>query len=427
MSAVASRPQHLPGTRQSSINNAAHPLVAGVLAVLCSFAALDILALRTRFFTSSSPGFSLPEDHHKYIYMAQHNPLDFHIAPFCYRIVTPLLAKLLPFSLETNFFLIAFVSTWLSALLVFAICRHYKLSYSYAFIGMLLFLSATLSSKIMISDFWLSDPLALLLITLAFYLAILRKPLAFALVLAIGVATRETVLLVAVLYYTLQATQIIDRRALARFFLVTVPALLTIFALHIAIPARNSDPSYRRTLPRQDWVVHYGSYQPDTISSAAHQFIHNFFSISYEIHILGRGLNAIGLSLVLLAIIGGYKQPTLFVRYVPFLLLSYCQFYVWDTTRYIASMMPALVVLAVFGLAFLVSHIRRVHPLFFVAIPVVILLSNMISTSSDPPGDAIQCALLVLFALAVALLTVAGQPRSGAGRRRTAARASRQG
>jgi hypothetical protein len=49
-----------------------------------------IIFSRTELFIESHQDFIKPWDHHKYIFMAQH-PMQFHIAPFCWRIVQLLL------------------------------------------------------------------------------------------------------------------------------------------------------------------------------------------------------------------------------------------------------------------------------------------------------------------------------------------------
>src|SRR3990172_6901681 len=69
-----------------------------------------ILLLRTDIITYKHPNFLCHWDLHKYIYMATQNPFDFHIAPFCWRVVNSLLAKMLPFDFQCNFFIVIFVA-----------------------------------------------------------------------------------------------------------------------------------------------------------------------------------------------------------------------------------------------------------------------------------------------------------------------------
>jgi hypothetical protein len=392
---------------------AAHPRAETAAAAVFSFITLVALTARTTLLTTSSPQFAKPYDHHKYIYMAEHNPLDFHIWPYCYRIVTPLLAKFLPFGLENNFFLIAFCSVWLSALLVFLICRHYKCSFLFAFIGMCLFLSTGLTTKLLLQDFWISDPLALGLVTLALYLAIRRQALAFAIVLLVGAGTRENVLLAAVFYYTLHATRLIDRRAFIQFCLVTLPSLVGYAALHLAIATRNSDPAYLRTLPYADRMVHNGNSKVDTAGVLIHRLVHNALSASYDVHTVRLAVTAVGLSLVLAAAIGAWRQPVLLVRYLPFLLLTYLQLYLWGTSRYIATMVPPFIVLAVGGLALLASRLSGERVLVLLVVPLAPLLANLLARSAENPSLRIQLLIAVLSALLIGALAVARAPHRG--------------
>ena len=39
-------------------------------------------------------------------------------APFCWRIMTPLLAKTLPFDIQTNFLVLAFAGVWLTGVAI---------------------------------------------------------------------------------------------------------------------------------------------------------------------------------------------------------------------------------------------------------------------------------------------------------------------
>ena len=62
-----------------------------------------------------------------------------HEAPWCWRPLTPLLASLLPFSLLTNFRVLAFLSDWLSLALLYGILRKFALPYGLSLMGMVMY------------------------------------------------------------------------------------------------------------------------------------------------------------------------------------------------------------------------------------------------------------------------------------------------
>lgn len=113
------------------------------LLILALSAILTILLyLKTDVMNYSHEHFQQPWDHHKYIWMAINN-LDFHIAPFCWRIFVPLIASILPFELHINFKLITLISVTLTGSLVYKI-------------GLLIFDDKILSLSMMLAYFSIS-------------------------------------------------------------------------------------------------------------------------------------------------------------------------------------------------------------------------------------------------------------------------------
>ena len=49
-------------------------------------------------------------------------------APFCWRIMSPLLAKVLPFDIQTNFFVLAFAGVWLAGVAVYYMAKAFSFS-----------------------------------------------------------------------------------------------------------------------------------------------------------------------------------------------------------------------------------------------------------------------------------------------------------
>src|SRR5271169_2519084 len=108
-----------PATPSKSPAATPAPLGSGwrelVAIVLMCVAMLGMVYLRTYRITRADDVFRQPYDHHKFIYMAEHNALDFHIAPFCWRLLNPLLASWLPFHTDTNFLVLMLAEILLTA------------------------------------------------------------------------------------------------------------------------------------------------------------------------------------------------------------------------------------------------------------------------------------------------------------------------
>jgi len=48
--------------------------------------------------------------------------------PFCWRIMTPLLAKILPFDIQTNFLMLAFAGVWLTGVAIYNMAKAFSFS-----------------------------------------------------------------------------------------------------------------------------------------------------------------------------------------------------------------------------------------------------------------------------------------------------------
>jgi len=70
------------------------------------------------------PNWEAGHDHKVYLLMAESGiscnvPPAQPEPPFCWRIMTPLLAKILPFDIQTNFLVLAFAGVWLTGVAVY--------------------------------------------------------------------------------------------------------------------------------------------------------------------------------------------------------------------------------------------------------------------------------------------------------------------
>lgn len=229
-----------------------------VVVVVIAFVLTAVVLCRANIISYEHPDFPKAWDHHKYIRMTEGGPFDFHIAPFCWRIATPLFARMLPFSTETNFLVISFISVWMTGVLIYALARKFSFSRFYAFIAVLMYYSLRWAARFDLQDFWLPDALASCLILLSMYSIVAQKELLLMLTLFFGVAVKESVLFVAPLYYTMNATKPFDFKLVRNALFLIAPSIVLLVAIRLLVPQMNNDEHYLSSIPqnlRSGWGV----------------------------------------------------------------------------------------------------------------------------------------------------------------------------
>jgi hypothetical protein len=188
--------------------------------------------------------FAQPWDHHKYIYIAQHGPLGFHIAPFCWRFLHPVVAGSLPWTLDVNFMALAMLETFLAGILIYYLGRAAGFSQAASIMALLVFYSIPEAVKGPLSAPWGVDQMSRMFVLAGFLLLVKDKPGLSSIALAAGVCAKETVVITAPLYYCWTARKWIDTRQFARATLFALPVLATYMGVKLIIPAWNADPAY---------------------------------------------------------------------------------------------------------------------------------------------------------------------------------------
>jgi hypothetical protein len=199
--------------------------------------------------TTDSAGFRGVGDDHVYLYMTAHPVGSFHIAPWCWRILVPLLVRWLPVSPQAGYTAIALTTVTLTGVILYLILRNWGFAEGFALLGLLLYFSFGYVAKFNLKDFWLTDSTAFFLASAAILALQRRRTSVFAACLLLGVLAKESVIFVAPLYYTFEARRRWDPGVLARAFLLAAPAVAALVALRIAVPAWNSVPAYVAGLP----------------------------------------------------------------------------------------------------------------------------------------------------------------------------------
>ncbi|MFX1477327.1 MAG: hypothetical protein ACFFCI_04275 [Promethearchaeota archaeon] len=130
------------------------------------------------------------------------------VAPFCYRPLMPLLAGILPFDLKTSYFLINFISVYLTGILLYFTLRI-QFSRLLSIVGLFFFCFLNYIEAIYraISFFYFSpfyhiyfyeiynvDTLSILFLMICFYCILSSKNSLYSVFLVLGILTKETIL-----------------------------------------------------------------------------------------------------------------------------------------------------------------------------------------------------------------------------------------
>ena len=357
------------------------------------------LRVRTDALTYDHPRFFNPWDHHKYIWMATNGPFDFHVAPFCWRVGTPLLAAVLPFDVEKNFMILSYISLWLTGVAMYYLARRFGFSRETAFTGMIAFFSIGWAVKANLYNIFKPDPPAFFLVTLAMYCIAARRDLLYAVTLAVGVVFKESVLFVVPLYYTLIAKKAFDMRLLLRTIGLALPAIGIFIAIRLLIPMKNEDYFYLSTLPEALQQVQLGRSTFDLGWLWREIGLERLKSISPE-SLLQYTVGTFGVVAGLMPLFAIKKNLGLLARFSPFMILVYAQImFATNDTRLLALGFPVVILMALNG-ADVIAQYMKVK-VVTIALLFGVLLSLLLVRTSMLFLPGIYEAVLFLMYLSV--------------------------
>jgi hypothetical protein len=372
---------------------------------------VGLIATRTEFLLADHPAFNNPWDHHKYIWMATEATFDFHIAPFCWRIGLPALVKIMPLPVQWNFILITVISIWLTGVMIYYLVKVYHRSPSYDWIAMLIYFSSGWATKAPLVKMWLPDALSFCLSVLIFYCIITQKAWWFAGLLLIGVTVKESALFMAPLYYTFSARTLFDIKVLKRWVLLILPAILTLIAIRMAIPALNDNPTYLQRFPetlrfvqRESSSYHYGQLFKQVVQERLQDL---------SFHALNRyTVGTFGVLAMLLPFFAIRENARLLVRVLPFLGLVYAQLlFAVNTERLLIAGLPAIIVLAVNGVKTLVK-VLNIPVISLAGLPVVLMGLNLLRLSEVSASVDMQALVFILYVALLCQYTIWRKSRS---------------
>lgn len=367
-----------------------------------ALAIVGLLFIRTDALTPAHPGFAAPADHHKYIHMAENPLFQFHIAPYAWRVGVPLAARILPFGTEVDFRLITLLCLWATGIAVYYLGRAAGFSPPLAVTGMLLYAGMGWTTKYLLFNFWLPDAAAILLVVLLIYCILTDRDVWFAILLLPGVAVKESVLFAAPLYLTLRERIGSRPRFGLRWLGLTAPALLLLVGLRIGIPAWNEDSSYLQALP--------AVLSPGDTDAARY----NYWELLREIGawrlqnptpemLLAYTVGTFGVPAVVLPLLAPRRNGPLLLAWAPFLLMVYAQvFLATDTQRLLVLGFPALLILALHGLAQMLRALRA-SPAAALLLPLAILALGLVDSTRFTVSSTLQAAVLGAYLLLLVL------------------------
>ncbi len=382
----------------------------GGFLIPCGIAAVVVaaLALRVQPMIQPHPSYLMLGDHHKYAYMAENGPLSFHVAPFCWRPGLPAVVRALPFDTQTGFGFLTILILWANGVVVYYLTRATGRGAAVSLFAMLTFLATGWATKYPLFNFWLPDPAALLLVTLIVLCAYTDRLFAGALLLAVGVLLKESVLFAGPLLLTVPCLGPSRRRQLLKGAAAVAPAAALLLAMRFAVPARNNDPAYMMGLPQHLTEVDEGRTSYDYVEQLQRVSGNRWRDLNCRTleSVHSYTVGSFGVLPLCLALAAPRRNARLLWRASPFLLLVYMQLLVaTDTQRLLVLAMPIVVLMAVNGLEALVRG-WRLSVVGTLAFPATIIAMNLwrsvrMAGPSIAEGETLAGLFLVLWLMTV--------------------------
>jgi hypothetical protein len=388
----------------------ARPLFEYPLVLAASSLCVLAIGLRVDLKTVGTAAFADPGwDRHLYREMASRGLFHFHIAPYCWRVLVPALAKLLPASHQAGFATVTFVSLAAIGPALYWLVRGAEASRAVAVAVALLYYSLGWGPRFVACDFWVPDAAAMLLTVLAMGAIVRRQWLTAAAVLAVGVLAKESVLFVAPLAYTWHARRLIDWPLARTTLFVAAPALLLLVAVRLGIPAQNDDSAYLSSMPPE--ISRFPElYQSYTYPDRFHDIVVEDRWPHREWHDLDRYfLDPFGLPILVLGLAGAAVRPGRVSRLLPFVVLVYAQLlFAADTQRLLVLSFVAVALLAPPVLSYL-SRTLRLSEWSWAAVAAALFVASLRDANHFSARNLEQTAVIL-----VTVAVLAGAARADA-------------
>ncbi len=315
-----------------------------------------------------------------YIAMAE-QPLVQHPTPYCYRVLVPTLARLLPLDLTTSFFALTFFFMVGTGVLVYYLLREMGMDRFISLLGLPLFYGLNWGARFAFFDFRLTDP-ALFFLSALTLLLLLKGRLWLAVVtLSLATLAKESALFLLPFAYTLRARKIVDVAAAARALFVGIIPVAVLLVLRWTIPGEYDPSALWSTIGRS------------RIESGMAGFVR------------GATVGTWGVGLLIVALFSGRQGRDWLVRSAPFLALVYLQpFFAINVDRLLVLGFLATVPLACMGWERVMGHfhLSRWMVVGYASIAYFLLLAKKGNNYNSPSPEQ-ELLLLAVWTLVVFL------------------------
>jgi hypothetical protein len=348
-----------------------------VTAIICALFVF-VLVRGVDLMTSDHPAFSEGGDHMHYIAMAQ-EPGGVYQAPFCYRILTPALVRLMPFGTADSFYFLSLAFLVGTGVLVYYLVLETAGERGLALAAIALFYSLSAGPKFCIYDFWLTEPALFFFGTLSFYLLLRGHDIWLSIALTLAVLSKESALFILPLVYTLRARRPLDRGAALRAAAVAVLPVLAFIAVRLSIPS----------LDQPGPLELFRSIGIPRLTEGLAGFIR------------GGTVGTWGVLIPALVLLSGRKGAGMLLRALPFLVLVYMQpLFAGNVDRLLVLAFPAVLPVSIAGLRSARERfgLERWMTAGFVLLPFILV---SIKRGYHPPSPEQQLAVLAGWTLIV--------------------------
>jgi hypothetical protein len=319
--------------------------------------------------------------HHHYIAMSQESPLNYDIAPFCWRVFLPLIAYILPFDPLYTYLLVSFISLWCMSILIFIIFKSYGLSWQYALVGSFLFLSTVWLTRYGLIEFWDINSLAYLVIIIGIYLIRNNNLVGFLILVGIGSLIKETTLFLIPLYYTMNQKKFVGKKTellLKTAFFSFIPIFIFIF-LRLNINPTND---YNFFTELYNSIIHRFETFIGFKSTLNYELIDNQGQvITAMINVYRLTFGALGV-LAIFPVFNWKQNHPIFKEYLPLIVLSFVQLlFAGDNERLVVFAVFPLILMTVNSFRLLENKSKIPSNYFYIFTFVLYILPIILSST----------------------------------------------
>jgi hypothetical protein len=370
-------------------NITVHRTSVTLVAIVCALFVF-VLVRSVDPMISSHPAFAGGGDHLHYIAMAE-EPDGLYQAPFCWRVLTPTLARLMPFGLADSFYFLTIIFLVGTGVIVYYIVFETAGDRRLALSGIALFYSLSAAAKFSLYDFWLTEPALFFFGALAVYFLLRKHDIWLSITLAAAVLAKESAFFLVPLVYTVRAEGLFDRKAASRTLGVTVLPVAAYLVVRTTVPA----------LPHPSPAELFGTIGIARLGEGLAGFLR------------GGTVGTWGVLIPALMILGGRKGGRILLRALPFLVLVYSQpLFAKNVDRLLVLAFIAFIPAAVEGLRNLTDRFRfsRWMAGGYVLIPFIL---TAFKSGYNPPSPEQQFAVLAGWTVIVAVSLAVKKKKTG--------------